>query len=186
MMLFTLSKPLYEVQKAILNQVKIGQAIRSQRIQYIEDLEEARREKQEWVSRTTELLKQLFPDPAVADECNDWVGPILPEYAEWALFVEQFDKEMKHRLGRLQELLARLAQLEPPAPPPEPAAPTPPPVTEEKAPPPIERPAQTVVLNLPRDIRSREAIKEFLQSLLNCLESESPVILRSDRIPADS
>src|SRR5438094_7387811 len=87
-----LTKPRDEAQKFLMNQIKIGQAIRSQRIDYLEDLEEARAEKQEWVSRTTELLKQLFTDASVAEQCNDWLGSILPEYAEWALFVEQFDK----------------------------------------------------------------------------------------------
>src|SRR5439155_5171117 len=81
----------------------------------LEDLEEARAEKQEWVSRTTDLLKQLFTDASVAEQCNDWIGSILPEYAEWALFVEQFDKEMKHRIGRLGELYNSLEEIREPA-----------------------------------------------------------------------
>jgi hypothetical protein len=184
-MLLTLNKPLHDVQKAVANQIKMGQAIRSQRIHYLEDLEEARAEKQEWVSRTTELLKQLIPDGGVADQCNDWVGPILPEYAEWGSFVEQFDKEMKHRLGRLHELVKRLAELEAPASAP---APSPSPAAQQTPPQsiPLPPPAQTVLLHMPKDIRSREAIMDFLRSLLNCLESESPTILRSDRIASGS
>ena len=65
-------------------------------------------EKQEWVVRSTDLLKHLFSDGSIADQCNDWVGQILPEYAEFDMFVEQFANEMRHRIGRLQSLGKRL------------------------------------------------------------------------------
>ena len=173
-----LQKSPNEIHKLVLNQIKIGRAIRSQRIDYVEDLEEARAEKQEWVSRTTELLKQLFADATVIEQCNDWVGPILPEYAEWEMFVELFDKEMKHRIGRLQELIN---QLDPPqAPPlaspvPTPHAPPPGPWRADAA----ALPVPPVLLRMPKDPQSSQAVKDFLRSLLSSLESESPTILRS-------
>ena len=100
-----------EAAQLIRNQIKIGQAIKSQRLDYLDELEQARKEKQEWVTRVMDLLNQLFNDNSVAEECNDWVGSILPEYAEFDLFVEQFVNEMKHRLTRLQELVKRLDEI---------------------------------------------------------------------------
>ena len=167
-----LDKSPTDVRKLILNQIKIGQAIRSQRIEYVDDLEEARTEKQEWVSRTTELLRQLFADGAIADGFNDYVGPILPEYAEWSLFVEQFNNEMKHRLGRLGELLTQLTETPEPPTQPTPSArndmttmttPTPPAPTIAKAP---TRHAPIILL-MPRaiDEKSLGPIREFLEQL---------------------
>src|SRR4051812_9081524 len=106
-----LMRPHAEAQKLLVNQIKIGRAIQSQRIVYIQDLEQARAEKQEWVTRTTDLLKRLFSDGSIAEQCNDWVGQILPEYAEWNLFVEQFAGEMKHRVAKLTALVTRLNEI---------------------------------------------------------------------------
>src|SRR5262249_44684685 len=66
----------------IRNQLKIGQAIRNQRMGSHWDLDQARTEKQEWVQRTSDLLTQLFSDTSVAEQCNEWYGTVLPEYAE--------------------------------------------------------------------------------------------------------
>ena len=162
-----LQKSPNEIRKLVLNQIKIGRAIRSQRIDYVEDLEEARAEKQEWVSRTTELLKQLFADATVIEQCNDWVGPILPEYAEWEMFVELFDKEMKHRIGRLQELIN---QLDPPqAPPlaspvPTPHAPPPGPSRADAA----ALPVPPVLLRMPKDPQARRP------SRISCARCSAP------------
>jgi hypothetical protein len=166
-----LEKSLTDARKLILNQIKIGQAIRSQRIEYVDDLEEARSEKQEWVSRTTELLRQLFADGSIADGFNDYVGPILPEYAEWNLFVEQFNNEMKHRLGRLSELLNQLSEA-----PESPSATTPAvrndmtsttpaPTTPAIAKSPSRR--EPIILLMPRaiDEKSLGPIREFLEQL---------------------
>jgi len=113
-----------EASQHIRNQLKIGQAIRNQRIGSLWDLDQARVEKQEWVLRTSDLLAQLFSNETLAEQCNDWVGTILPEYADVHLFVDQFEQEMKHRLGRLQNVLKMLDNI--PEPPssvtPEPAA----------------------------------------------------------------
>ncbi len=97
-------------------QAKIGQAIRSQRIRDMRELEEARREKQEWLQRTLELLENLVTTPAWAERFNDYVPTILPEYAEFDMFVEVFEEEMKHRLGTLNGLYKSLNNV--PEPPP--------------------------------------------------------------------
>lgn len=96
-----------EIQAAI----KIGQAIAGQRIRERFELDEARAEKQEWVQRTTDLLTQLFNSSKVADRCNDWTARILPEYSRVEAFVEMFEQEMDHRLGRLAAVLRRLDEL---------------------------------------------------------------------------
>src|SRR5436190_8534946 len=85
--------------REVENQIKIGRAIKDQRIKNGWELDHARAEKQEWVVRTTELLKRLFTDGSIADEVNDWTAAILPEYAAFGEFVALFQDEMKHRLG---------------------------------------------------------------------------------------
>src|SRR5690349_21847651 len=57
-----LTRTRQQAAQLITNQIKIGFAIKSQRLVYVEDLDQARVEKQEWVVRSTELLKQLFSD----------------------------------------------------------------------------------------------------------------------------
>jgi hypothetical protein len=104
-----------EAAALIRNQLKIGQAIRNQRIGSLWDLEQARIEKQEWALRTGDLLLELFSDDTLANQCNDWIGTILPEYAELDLFIEQFEQELKHRLGRLQEVLKMLDNIPEPS-----------------------------------------------------------------------
>jgi len=106
-----LAVPVDDAAREIQNQLKIGSAIRSQRIRNRWELGQARTEKQEWVGRTTELLIRLFSgSTAIADECNDWVAPILPEFAEADMFIELFDNEMKHRIGRLKAVGKRLVE----------------------------------------------------------------------------
>src|SRR5213596_1826004 len=99
-----------EAAREIQNQLKIAAAIKGQRIRNRWELDHARTEKQEWVSRATELLNQLFGNTAVADEWNGWVASILPEYAELEMFIELFDNEMKHRIDRLKLVLKRLPE----------------------------------------------------------------------------
>ena len=80
-------------------------------IRSMDDLDALRAKKQEWVQSYTELLLGLYDEPAAAaDECNDWVGPILPEYADLELFADQFYEEVAHRLGRLRAVLKRLTE----------------------------------------------------------------------------
>jgi hypothetical protein len=87
---------------------KIGSAIRNQRLREMRDLDEARREKQEWTLRTTELLNHLFGTVALSEQWNAWTPPILPEFAEFGMFRDLFDQEMKVRLTRLSTLASHL------------------------------------------------------------------------------
>ena len=147
----------------IANQIKIGQAIKQQRIAYVQDLDEARSEKQEWVLRSTDLLKQLFTDATLAEQFNDWVGPILPEYAEWGLFVDQFTNEMKHRLGRLQAVVKQLEQ----APEPEAHSERKPMSSPTSPPSKPHADSAPIILLIPRatDEQSLQPIRQFLETL---------------------
>lgn len=106
-----LTVPRQQAVREIEAALKIGQAIAGQRIRERRELDEARAEKQEWVQRTTELLTKLFNSSKVADRCNDWSARILPEYAPLEAFIELFEQEMEHRLGRLTAVLRRLDDL---------------------------------------------------------------------------
>jgi hypothetical protein len=90
------------------NQLRRGTEIMALRIRSGNELDRARATKLEWTSRTIELLNELFDSPRVAEECNDWVGKIYPEYAEFGNFVEQFYAEMDHRLRRLKAVIKRI------------------------------------------------------------------------------
>lgn len=94
------------------HRVEQGVALRRQRIRYVEDLEEVRAKKADWVSAYSDLLRQLFhgdAGDAMVDACNDWVGRVYPEYAEMELFVEQFYDEMDYRISRLRAVARQLA-----------------------------------------------------------------------------
>ena len=91
--------------------IQHGIGIRRQRIRYIEDLEDVRALKTEWVNSYTGTLQQLFSSSDVADECNDWVGKVYPEFAEVSLFVEQFYEEMDYRIQKLKNVLKRLEDM---------------------------------------------------------------------------
>lgn len=97
--------------------LKVGAAIGGQRVRYPEDLEQARKERQEWVLRTGELLGRLFNSDEVAERCNDWTGPILPEFSELRAFVDAFAAEMRHRVGRLNDVIKSLPGIPEPLPP---------------------------------------------------------------------
>jgi hypothetical protein len=101
---------------------KIGQAIRGQRIRDMRDLDEARREKQEWVQHTMDLLERVVTAPVWVEQFNDFIPTILPEYAEFGMFTEIFEEEMRHRLGRLQGFMKAVNKLPEPAPQPRSAA----------------------------------------------------------------
>ena len=91
--------------------IQHGISIRRQRIRYIEDLEDVRALKTEWVNSYTGTLQQLFSGSEIADECNDWVGKVYPEFAEVSLFVEQFYEEMDYRIQKLKNVLKRLEDM---------------------------------------------------------------------------
>jgi hypothetical protein len=105
-----------EAAKELQSAAKIGQAIRGQRIRDMRDLDEARREKQEWHLRTMEMLARIVSTEAWCEEFNDFVATILPEYAEFGMFVDVFEEEMRHRLGKLQALYKELVNVPEPGP----------------------------------------------------------------------
>jgi hypothetical protein len=53
----------------------------------------------------------MFDNVTVTDFCNDWVGKIFPEYAEFGNFVEQFYDEVEYRLNRLRSVATRVQAL---------------------------------------------------------------------------
>jgi hypothetical protein len=87
-----------------------GGEIKALRIRNGDELDEARGHKLEWTQDVADLLNQLFDNSSVADFCNDWVGKIFPEYAEFGNFVDQFYEEMDYRLGKLRTVLKRVEQ----------------------------------------------------------------------------
>lgn len=97
--------------RAIGAAVKIGEAIAGQRIRERWELDQARSEKLEWMQRTADVLKRLFNSDRVAEWCNDWVGRILPEYSDLGAFIEQFEEEMEHRLGRLRKIRKKVEEV---------------------------------------------------------------------------
>ena len=108
--------PRLTVPKAVAAQhirahIQRGIAIRRQRIRYIEDLEDVRALKGEWVTSYTETLKQLFSHTDIADECNDWIGKVYPEFSDVSLFVEAFYEEMDYRIQKLRTVLKRLEDM---------------------------------------------------------------------------
>ena len=108
--------PRLTVPKAVAAQhirahIQRGIAIRRQRIRYIEDLEDVRALKGEWVTSYTETLKQLFSHTDIADECNDWIGKVYPEFSDVSLFVEAFYEEMDYRTQKLRTVLKRLEDM---------------------------------------------------------------------------
>jgi hypothetical protein len=92
-------------------QIKIGNAIREHRLRDHRDLEVARQEKQEWVLRCTDLLNRYFNHSGATERFNNWVATILPEYAEFGMFVEAFGEEMKHRLNQLRVIVKSLRNM---------------------------------------------------------------------------
>src|SRR4029079_19495298 len=137
--------------------IQHGISLRRQRIRYIEDLEDVRALKTEWVNSYTGTLQQLFSGSEIADECNDWVGEVYPELAEESILVQQFYEEMDYRIQKLKNVLKRLedmgefiprtitetaspaaqapAEAQPPAPvPPPPPAPAPAPAPQMQVP----------------------------------------------------
>lgn len=110
-----LVKPREEAVAFILAQLERGANIKAMRIRSGQELDAARAAKLEWTTRTTDLLNELFDSPIVAEQCNDWVGRIYPEYAEFGNFVEQFYAEMDHRLRRLKSVQKQLERFAAPS-----------------------------------------------------------------------
>jgi len=95
----------------IRSQLEKGLEIKRTKIRYVNELERAREAKGEWTSTVMTLLKGMFSTGAVADECQNWVGKVLPEYADLNLFIEHFYDEMDQRLRKLHHVLRRVQDL---------------------------------------------------------------------------
>src|SRR5688572_18106144 len=104
-----------QASRDIMAQIKIGQAIKNQRIRDQRELEEARDEKNQWMQRTSDLLLSCFNHEAVAEQWLDLHPQVLPEYAEFQLFVDLFVEEMRQRIARLYALLEKLAEIPEPS-----------------------------------------------------------------------
>ena len=111
-----LTVPQAEAAARLERELKIGKAILNQRIADVDELALARSEKAEWVLRVRELLTHLFGSPAIAEQWDNWQPIILPEYAEFDMFVDVFGQEMRQRTGRLKSVAKCLPQLSEPMP----------------------------------------------------------------------
>ena len=88
--------------------IEVGNAIKKQRLRSALALEAAREQKLKWTQQTNTALGQIFNSEEVIEEFNDWVGKILPEYADLAQFIERFYDEMEHRVRRLSDLIKHI------------------------------------------------------------------------------
>src|SRR3954468_3055827 len=95
----------------IRSQLEKGLEIKRTKIRYVNELERAREAKGEWTTTVMTLLKSMFNTGAVADDCQNWVGKVLPEYADLNLFIEHFYDEMDQRLRKLHHVLRRVQDL---------------------------------------------------------------------------
>jgi hypothetical protein len=100
-----------EAIKLIKAQLERGLQIKQSKIRYVPELEKAREAKSTWTLETMDLLKRIFNNDAVADECQNWVGKVLPEYADLNLFIEHFYDEMDQRLRKLHAVLKQVQAL---------------------------------------------------------------------------
>ena len=106
-----LTLPRAQAIRMLRTHLEKGLLIKRSRIRYVNDLEQARTAKGEWTSAVMDMLKRMFDSDAVADECQNWVGKVLPEYADLDLFIEHFYDEMDQRLRKLHAVLARVQEL---------------------------------------------------------------------------
>src|ERR1044072_5106297 len=79
-----------EAIRILRTHIEVGSAIKKQRLRSALALEAAREQKLKWTQQTNAVLGQLFSSEEVTEEFNDWVGKILPEYADLAQFIERF------------------------------------------------------------------------------------------------
>jgi hypothetical protein len=103
--------PRNEALRLIKAQIERGLEIKRAKIRYVADLERAREAKGEWTTAVMGMLKSIFNTGAVADECQNWHGKVLPEYADLNLFIEHFYDEMDQRLRKLHAVWKRVQDL---------------------------------------------------------------------------
>jgi hypothetical protein len=97
--------------RALKIQIERGLEIKRTKIRYVPELERAREAKGEWTTAVMTLLKSMFSSGAVADDCQNWHGKVLPEYADLNLFIEHFYDEMDQRLRKLHLVWKRVHEL---------------------------------------------------------------------------
>jgi predicted nucleotide-binding protein len=108
--------PKHDAARHLKLAVERGEQIKDLRIRNGDELDKGRGFKLEWIQDNTDLLTRMFDNVSVADYCNDWVGKIFPEYAEFGNFVEQFYEEVEYRLNRMRSVLKRIEALPEPGP----------------------------------------------------------------------
>jgi hypothetical protein len=97
-----------EARTLLQQQLDKGIALRNVKIRTVQELEKARELRMDWSQFTTAMLNQMFDSEAVAEEYNNWVGKILPEFAKLEQFIEQFYDEMDQRLNRLHGIMEHI------------------------------------------------------------------------------
>jgi len=117
--------PRNESLRALKIQIERGLEIKRSKIRYVSELERAREAKGEWTTAVMSLLKSMFNTDAVADDCQNWHGKVLPEYADLNLFIEHFYDEMDQRLRKLHAVWKRVHEVPDESPKPVAAAPMP-------------------------------------------------------------
>lgn len=171
-----LVRPREEALAHLQSHLKKGLEIRGLRIRTGSDLDEARAQKLDWTNKTIDLLNSLFDNPTVSERCNDWVGKIYPEYAEFSNFVEQFCAEMDHRIKRLKGVIKEVQQMHSESRPPvvpvpaatvpaAPATPTPAPAAAEPIPQLLKPELSGLLICFGIDEASKNAVMLFLESL---------------------
>jgi hypothetical protein len=192
-----LIKPREEALAYLQSQVKKGLEIKAMRIRSGADLDSARSKKLEWTNETADVLNGLFDSTAVAEQCNDWVGKIYPEYAEFSNFVNQFYEEMDHRLKRVKAVIRQIQKLPSESrstvPPPAAAAPLAPAAPAASAVP--AGPAPTLLTSSPEPVAADlngllilfgadEASKNAVLLFLESLEVDVSIVEEGDGMPA--
>lgn len=169
--------PRNESLRALKIQIERGLEIKRSKIRYVSELERAREAKGEWTTSVMSLLKSMFNTDAVADDCQNWHGKVLPEYADLNLFIEHFYDEMDQRLRKLHAVWKRVHELpdESPksvAPAPmasnpdffdAPAAPAP--VAAARPSTPVLQPKAGAFIVYEHDPRAQSAVREFCGKL---------------------
>src|SRR5688572_15806957 len=97
-----------EARTLLQQQLDKGIALRNVKIRTVQELEKARELRMDWSQFTTAMLNQMFDSEAVAEEYNNWVGKILPEFAKLEQFIDQFYDEMDQRLNRLHSIMEHI------------------------------------------------------------------------------
>lgn len=105
-----MTRPIYETTDAIREMIQKGNEVRNLRLENREDLKYAEREQERWDSDNLEKLRELFTDPAIADEYGDRAGQD-PSGPDFDADVQNFLADMDTSILWLQQLLSDLEEL---------------------------------------------------------------------------